>query len=437
MRWSKIGGERGNQMRKKGIAIIISCFVIVVLAVLGGASLSRSISETHLSQGQQMFTQALWAAEGGIQFALRGLNTGDWTGWTDDGTGANKTISQTLGVSSYNISLVGVGTLSPVVTSTGIRSTLERAIDAVMDDVAGAFFTHAAFGDSEVKLEDNALTDSYESNLGPYGGGNVGESGDVGTNSDQSAGVKLTDSAQVGGDASTGAGGTVEVGGGDVPVGTCSSAQIDGCVSDESDREVTSVTVPTDLSNLTSTGIYLEDAGTPTLPGGDYHYDSFTVKGTANLTLQGTTRIYVEGNIKIADDAVLNIDVQSIFYVDGTFVVADDTSGNPPTLNSGGSPESFIIYSTYESSGPGDPGVSLGDGDEGAKLYGLIYAPDAVVEIKDETEIYGAVVGDKVKVTDTAKIHYDEQLNNLAVEGSNIRYSIQIWRELQEQYPLQ
>ena len=57
-------------MNKKAFALIFSLIVVVILAILGTATISRSISESRMAQRQLESAQAFWAAEAGIQKAL-------------------------------------------------------------------------------------------------------------------------------------------------------------------------------------------------------------------------------------------------------------------------------------------------------------------------------------------------------------------------------
>jgi cytoskeletal protein CcmA (bactofilin family) len=62
-------------MIKKGVVLLLSLFVIVVLAVLGVAILFRSISERSLAQRFKESTQVFWLAEAGISKGLRDLRS--------------------------------------------------------------------------------------------------------------------------------------------------------------------------------------------------------------------------------------------------------------------------------------------------------------------------------------------------------------------------
>ena len=62
-------------MNKKGIALILSFMVIVVLAILSGAIVSRSVFESRYAQRYLESTQAFWLAEAGVNKALNSLRS--------------------------------------------------------------------------------------------------------------------------------------------------------------------------------------------------------------------------------------------------------------------------------------------------------------------------------------------------------------------------
>ncbi len=64
-------------MKRKAFALILSLIVLVVLAVLGAATLSRSISESRIAQKELESVQAFWAAEAGVNRALYELREGN------------------------------------------------------------------------------------------------------------------------------------------------------------------------------------------------------------------------------------------------------------------------------------------------------------------------------------------------------------------------
>ena len=65
-RWGPLHDERG-------IVLIISLLVVMVLSILGSAFLLLSGTEVMISRNSQVVTQAFYAAEAGIETALNNL----------------------------------------------------------------------------------------------------------------------------------------------------------------------------------------------------------------------------------------------------------------------------------------------------------------------------------------------------------------------------
>ncbi len=57
-------------MTKRGVALIVTFMVVVVLTILGSATISRSVSERFITQRYVELTRAFWLAEAGVNHAL-------------------------------------------------------------------------------------------------------------------------------------------------------------------------------------------------------------------------------------------------------------------------------------------------------------------------------------------------------------------------------
>jgi len=57
-------------MNKRGIALILSFIVIIIVCILGASIVTRSISESRIAQRYAESTEAFWLAEAGINHAL-------------------------------------------------------------------------------------------------------------------------------------------------------------------------------------------------------------------------------------------------------------------------------------------------------------------------------------------------------------------------------
>lgn len=141
-------------MSKKGIALIISFGVILVLTILATAIISRSISESRIAQRYFESIQAFWLAEAGINRALYDLRN-DYS--------LTAISSPEMGPGGYQVSISPSGQ-DRIVTSSGfipftgpLRVT--RIIQAVMSkSVPPDFYENAIYSAGDVDLNGNAYT---------------------------------------------------------------------------------------------------------------------------------------------------------------------------------------------------------------------------------------------------------------------------------------
>lgn len=151
-----------------------------------------------------------------------------------------------------------------------------------------------------------------------------------------------------------------------------------------------------------------------------YHISSFNLSGTYAINVVGPTVIIVDGDFKLSGQTELNI-IGTESYLE-IYVGGDLDLTGKGVLNSEQKPEAFQVWGTAPS-GTSQSVKVAGNGD----LAGIVYAPNADVEIKGGGNISGAAVGEDITITGNANFHYDLNLKNLDSDGS---YSISRWREL-------
>lgn len=410
-------------MNKKGIALILSFMVIIVLAILSAAVVFRSTSEVNLVKRFTGSTRAFWLAEAGINKAIWKLNDGggNWTGWTDNGNDSKSLPQVSLGnLGEYDVTISNISTSNPQITSTGYSPSknapdeISRTLNVTLK--RESIFNYAAFTKISLNISNNAEIDSYNSSIGDYGGSNRGSNGDVGTNGISSPAITIGNNAEVKGDASTG-GGTIQIG---------NNAEVSGTLSYNNNVDLSSVVVPQALQNLSDGGDYnVPNNDSSTISVGDYKYSSINIPNNGQLTINGTVRIYLTGSssFNISNNAQLIVSPGSsvTFYTEGSF----NFSNNATVNNVSKLPKNFLLYSKYTG------GLTVSNN---GNLYGAIYAPDAAaMTVSDNAVIFGSVVGKTMNISNNAKIHYDEALQSVGGSG---RYVISTWSDTQNPYQL-
>jgi hypothetical protein len=305
---------------------------------------------------------------------------------------------------------------TPIIESTGSvvhigTKKVSRTLRVVLR--VHPLFTYSAFGTTGVNLSNLALTDSYNSQNGAYGGSNVGSDGDVGTNSTAAGAVTLGNNATVNGDAVIGTQGDPATG-----IVTGHGATITGAqTADTDNKDMPSVPAPTGLANC------------------------------GNLSVAGTQTISASGqynNITVANNAILNISVDCTLYITGTFTMSNNsqlriTNGARVRIYFGGNwslnnncqinnlsqdPTNLIMYGT-------DTFTGSQTFSNNTATYAAMYFPNADITIYNNGAIYGSVIAKSVQLANNADIHFDEALLTVQPDfvTSESGFSVKAWQE--------
>jgi len=393
-------------MNKRGIALMITYMIIAMLTSLSLAYLGNGVSEKVIADKLSKSTQALWLAESGVQRALWELNKNNCAGCSN--CAGNRCVSGTLasgGTYATTIAPTAIASTGSVNAANPITRTVQVNI------ASSSAFSFSAFARNKVILLNNAMTDSYNSAIGLYGGANIGQDGDVGTNSSAANDVSLGNNATVKGDASTGAGGTVQLN---------SNSTVTGSITHANNVNIPSVTIPSDLSSLPNLGVI---NGSQPIPAGSYQYSSISMANNATLTINGSVNLYLSStdsaismgnncNIVVSSGAKLTV------YVKGTVAIANNSALN----NVGKVPSNFQLYSSYS----GSNGIQISNN---GNFYGAIYAPDTDIVLANNVDCFGSFIGKTVDLSNNGDIHYDEALKLVTNPIFASSYTASNWQE--------
>jgi Tfp pilus assembly protein PilX len=107
-------------MNRRGIALVLGLYVIMVLSVLSASYLYKQVNMSFLSNRYADSTQAFWVAEGGIQAARNNNLT-------------QSSISGAIGAGSFVANIANINSSDYYeVVSTGTVGNITRTIDAVV-----------------------------------------------------------------------------------------------------------------------------------------------------------------------------------------------------------------------------------------------------------------------------------------------------------------
>jgi hypothetical protein len=267
--------------------------------------------------------------------------------------------------------------------TTGVWGTAAKPlgisqITATIENSGSAFFDRALWGKNSVDLRGAMLIDSYDPGLGVWSeGNNQGYNGAIGSNHL----VEMGGNSKVYGDVGIGPTGTIN------PGGTVTGDTI----RLSKDREFTpiedflvgnqNVTVAANdvttirnngnhrFDTITVRGDLIFEGGTATQPA-EYYIDSLRQTGQGKIIINGYTRLYVKSNLVLTGQGIVNY------------------GSDPSQLE--------IWYS-------GSSAVTM---EGGSSAYVELYAPDADITLRGNTDFSGSFIGNNVTASGGARIHF-------------------------------
>ncbi len=394
---------------KKGfILVTMLCFILLLILIMIPL-ISWSTNEYAWTSHSFMSLQALNLADAGAESAIWEIvyNDEQFASWA----GTNP---KTITLSSFKDSgnkAIGDITVSAdqtsahhyTITSTGFVPNAAKPVTGKTVKVfvlPKAVFNNAVFGNHSVLLSGITLVDSYDSRLGPYSSLTARENGDIGTNDI----LTMVGSASVKGDALVAPGGSV--------------SGVEPRITGElfyaaNPTELDPVILPSYFGGVPTSPNLSLNKDTTTLLTGNYHYKEISLSGSATLEINGNTNMYVSEKIYLTGTAKIDIGPNVKLYIKG-----DANLGGQGIVNSSGIPSNLQIYGL----GSGTTIKYAG----GSDFYGTIYAPESDVSTSGNSSIFGAIVGNTVKLSGTGELHYDE---SLADNGPSQGFTIVYWQE--------
>jgi cytoskeletal protein CcmA (bactofilin family) len=280
----------------------------------------------------------------------------------------------------------------------GTTTNTFRVTDAAGNTAQCSFKVTVALtsivGVDSVSITGNALVDSYDSSIGyPASKGALGHVLSNGTITiagsskvfgnvrSTRAGVTLTGTAQVNGNATAG-----------TTVSKAASAVITGTITNNALAPVIALPAvpacgPPYSPNSGITGTYSYNAGT-----GDLTLSGINIATLANGN-------YCFHNVTLTNSAQLKVNGPVVIKLTGTLSTSGATSLPNVTLI----PSNMQILSSFS----GANGVALGNS---SSLQLVIYAPNTNVNITGSAPLFGTVDGKTITLSNSGMIHYDTKL---------------------------
>ncbi|MDB6033311.1 MAG: hypothetical protein JWM16_3649 [Verrucomicrobiales bacterium] len=418
------------------LALVMVSAGLVGLVLVAYLSLAKT--QHSYNARTETWHSALPIAEAGVEEALTHLNDTANTNLTDNGwsySGGVYTRQRSIGGGSYGVRFT-ISNLTATIVSTGYL-----AAPVTVASSGGAFLAAAGAGVSatnyttrtvrvvaqksptiikamlaklDIGLGGNSCTvDSYDSSKGAYGGSNIGDKGDVATDSDMKGAVSVGN-AKIKGKLSVGPTATVDLGPNAI-VGSLGwhSGGNKGIQSGWLKKDMNAY-IP-DVPSPWSGGALplVIGSGGGVVGSGNYEvWGNLTLGGSGTLHINGDAKIWVKGNLNINGEIKINPPAHLTMYVDGDMSLHGD-------WNNKGSPGDMYLF--------GMPTCKKVDVWTGADFEAVVYAPSADLVLKGNAEFYGASVTKTVSMNGTTAYHYDEALGTSSASRG---YVVISWEEL-------
>lgn len=395
-----------SKTRESGAAVVLVLMAVVMLFVMGVGLLSLGLRSRVLVIRTASEIKARCAADAGLTKAVFGMNeklrVKPW-----DGSSLPLAVDEVLPNSDATFSYTVTGDIANgyIIESIGKSGHAEKRVYAEIE--LQGLFEISLLTRGDLILKSDTLIDGYNS-LDPD---DTDVEVKIATNSILPDCIVLNSGVVVDGDVLVGVGGDVDTVIKDLGGTT-------GIRYPMLEEPIFPEVVPPELTDKGKIDLKKE---TETIgPADSGEYSEITLKNGAILVIDGgDVVLYVTEGIDLGQNCEIKIEegASLTLYLDGD-MKADNNAG----INNKNSPTKFKLY------GIGKEGQYL-DLKAKSESFGAVYAPDAVIIVRADGDVYGSLVAEEFEFKAGSDFYYDEALRNVGVNDEGVRFVIKGWRE--------
>jgi len=162
--------------------------------------------------------------------------------------------------------------------------------------------------------------------------------------------------------------------------------------------------------------------GNMPLAPGDYTYANVTFAGGSSsngIVVNGKVRIFVENDVEMKSLSQINVEAGGHLelFLAGNLIVHNDAA----LLNMTDDPTALMIY--------GLPQCQSIELKNSSSTMGAIYAPSAMVILKNSGDIFGAVVSRSIQMRMSSTFYFDTRLEKLTIDNIAAVFKVGRWWE--------
>ena len=417
---------------EKGVVLVATLLVVAALIIFGTTAVMQTSTDLKIGGNYKTSTQAFYDADAGVQYVLKKLavDLDDSDTITVDLTADPISLTySTPGGFSFILPAVltslGSDQYSFRVTGHGPNNS-ETVIEVLISAEPKSSFEIGLFTDGLLDLKSDAHVYSYDSRDNPdpdpatFPGASTG-AGDIGSNTEISTKMAtyIDGDLVLGADTSDPPVDAIWTDTG-TPTVTGTSGETVGHIDPDplGANDPTSELYDTFIDIVTtndngvagdgsplegSTAINISNGTTLTLTAGDYYITEIILKNGSTLEIDATA-----GEVNI--------------YLDG-IVDAEDgelEAKNGSAIDNASQPTDFSIYSnSYED-------ITF---KHSSDFKGMIYAPNAHVELKNTAGVYGLIWGATATIHNDGEFYFDEAIKDNYLSTSNYTITVLSWKD--------
>ena len=416
---------------EKGFVLPVSLIFLVIIALLGATAVITTTTDLKIGTNYNKSLQSFYHADAGAQYVLKKLaiDLDDSDSVTVDLTASPISLNYStpsgfsftvpteltsLGSSQYSFQVTGQAPDNPETVA---------VIEVFFSATPKSVFEYGLFTDGLLDLKSDAKVYSYDSRDTPdpdpttFPGASTGEA-DIGSNTEISTKMAtyIDGDLALGEDIAGNAATWTDTG---TPIVTGTTGNVDRVDPDplgandptsELNNKFTDV-ITTNDNGIAGDGSPLEGAtaidlgngDTMTLTAGDYYITDITLRNGSTLEIDATSgpvNIYLSGTLD-AEEGELE-------------------SKNGSALNNLSQPTDFAIFSnstqdiTFKHS---------------SAFKGLVYAPNAHVEMKNTSGVYGMIWGKTATIHNDGQFYFDEAIKAKYLSANNYTITVLSWKD--------
>lgn len=399
------------QTKKRGSAISLAIVVVVILLAMGTGLLSMGLHSRTFSLRTTSDITARCAADTGLTMALYQMNEKlKVQPWSASSLPKATDTDLLYCDASYSYSVIGNLAKGYIVQSIGKADNVTRTVYATLG--LEGLFEHAILTKGSLVLKSDTVIDGYNSGDPLDTNFNV----DIGTQSTADSMVVLNSGVTVKGDVLVGLGGDPDTVIKDL--GATTGDQFGGTEKDP----LPQITPPT----LVDKGVIEAKSEIKTIYDTDSgQYGSITLASSNKagiLEIDGDVVLYITGDIDLGNSCEIVVKDNSslTIYLDGDIV-----SGNGSSIGTENPSKDALAIQLY-GTGEGEQNFDIKAKNE---WTGVIYAPNANIDLYAKGDAYGAIVSNSFEFKSGGNLYYDEALREVSLEDEGVRFVVERWYE--------